>query len=226
VGDLADLGAQLLGAPHPRAHLLRVDGVDDEHQREDDQADQRQPRVGGDQRGHGDADHHDRAAREGQRRDEEPGRLDVGVGVGQQLPRRVALVPGQRQPQVLAGHPAAVLGLQPVAHDAGEQPPAEDAEDLQDGDAEDGGRGQGERTGGGDAVVQGREDDAVGDPAEHVGAGDGHAAVEAAGEEGQREHARLLDDRAPDVAHPSPHDGVSAAGHRSPRWWCGAAYRL
>ena len=134
VGDLADLGAQLLGALHARAHHLRVDDVDDEDQREDDQPDEREQRVGEEQRHHGDRDHHQRAAGERQRRDEEPGRLDVGVRVGQQLAGGVALVPGQRQPQVLAGDPAAVVGLQPVAHDPGEQPAAEDADDLEQRD--------------------------------------------------------------------------------------------
>ena len=50
VRDLADLGAQLLGPLHARAHHLRVDDVDDEDQREDDQPDEGEQRVGEDQR--------------------------------------------------------------------------------------------------------------------------------------------------------------------------------
>ena len=216
VGDLADLGAELLRPLRPRAHHLRVDDVDDEDRGEDDQADERDQRIGEEQRHHRDRDHHQRTAGEGQGRDEEPGRLDVGVRVGEQLARGVALVPGQRQAQVLAGDAAAVVGLQPVAHDPGEQPPAEDADDLQDGDADDRQRREGQRRRGGGALGERGQQHAVGDLADDVGARDRHRAVEAAGGEGEGEHARLLDDRAPDVTEPAPHDGVSAAGHGSP----------
>ena len=94
VGDLGDVGAQLLGAGHPRRHARagrrrwrgRAAGrrsarraastrVDEEHL---DDADD---------------EHDDDAERHRQRREDVPGRLDVGVGVGQQLPGRVPVVP-------------------------------------------------------------------------------------------------------------------------------------
>ena len=62
-------------------------------------------------------------------------------------------------------------------------------------------------------VGEGGQQHAVGDLADDVGAGDGHRAVEAAGEDGEGEHPRLLDDRPPDVTETAPDDGVSAAGH-------------
>jgi hypothetical protein len=216
VRDLADLGAQLLGPLHPRAHHLRVDDVRAEDQREHHQPDDGEQRVREHERHPGDRDHHQGADGERQRGDEEPGGLDVGVGVGQQLPRGVPLVPRQRQPQVLAGDPAAVVGLQAVAHDAGEEPAPEDAEDLEDRHGEDGDGGQRQRTRRRDAGVERGEQDAAGDLADDVGAGDGHPAVDAAAEDGEGEHALLLPDGPADVAEPASDDGVAAAGHRAP----------
>ena len=157
VRDLGDLGAQLLGALHPRAHHLPVDDVDGEDRREDHQAHHREQRIGEDQGDDGDRDHDQRAAGERQRGDEEPARLDVGVRVRQQLTGGVPLVPGQRQPEVLAGDAAAVVGQQPVAHDPGEQAPAEDADDLEDGDDEDRGGREGQGCRGGSLVADLRE---------------------------------------------------------------------
>ena len=57
--------------------------------------------------------------------------LDVGVGVGQQLPGRVPVVPGQRQLQVLPGDPRGGTGLQPVLHDPGEEAAAGHADRLE-----------------------------------------------------------------------------------------------
>ena len=65
----------------------------------------------------GDHHHRDRADRHRQRRDRRPRRLDVGVGVGEQLAGGVALVPLERQPEVLTGDGAAVVGLHAVLHD-------------------------------------------------------------------------------------------------------------
>ncbi len=90
-----------------------------------------------DQRHRGDDQHDQRAAGERQRGHRVPAGLDVGVRVGQQRAGRVLLVPGQREPQVLPGDPAPVRGLQPVLHDPGADPPADDADDLEDRDAED-----------------------------------------------------------------------------------------
>ena len=68
---------------------------------------------------------------EGERRDRVPGRLDVAVGVGQQLAGRVVLVPGQRQLEVAPGDAPAVGGLQPVLHDPGAEAAGDDADDLE-----------------------------------------------------------------------------------------------
>ena len=85
-----------------------------------------------------DRDHHhrDRADRHRQRRDRPPGRLDVGVGVGEQLAGRVPLVPLHRQREVLPGDRAAVVGLHAVLHDAGAEAAGDDADRAQDRDAE------------------------------------------------------------------------------------------
>ena len=70
---------------------------------------------------------------------------------------------------------------------------------------------------GGGPVGEGRQQHPVGDPTDDLGAGDGHAAVEAAAEDGEGEHPRLLDDGPADVTEAAPDDGVSTAGHGSPR---------
>jgi hypothetical protein len=216
VGDLADLGPELLRPLHARAHHLRVHDVGHEDEREDDQSDEREQRIGEEQDDDRDGDHHQRPAREGQRCHEEPGRLDVGVGVGEKLTGGMALVPRQRQTQVLAGDAAAVVGLQPVAHDPGEETAADDADDLQECHADDRQRRQGQRRGRRGSVRERGQQHPVGDLADDVGAGDRHGAVQAAGHDGEGEHAGLLDDRPQHMAEPAPHHGVSAAGHRSP----------
>ena len=120
VRDLADLGPQLLGPGHQRRHAALVEHVDDDDQREDQQADDGQHRVGErSARPTAMTSIDDHADGHRQRRDRCPGGLDVGVRVGQQLAGRVLLVPRQRQPEVLPGDPAAVRGLHPVLHDPG-----------------------------------------------------------------------------------------------------------
>ena len=47
-------------------------------------------------------------------------------------PGGVPLVPGQRQPEVLPGHRAAVVGLHAVLHDAGAPAAGDDADAAQD----------------------------------------------------------------------------------------------
>jgi hypothetical protein len=137
VRDLADLRAQLLRAGDQRAELALVDEVEYGDRREDEEAHQSEHGVGdqhADRRGD-EHDHHAHGHR--QRRQRRPRRLGVGAGVGQQLPGRVPLVPGQRQPQVLLGDVAAGAGLHAVLHDAGEDPPARDADRLEQGRADD-----------------------------------------------------------------------------------------
>jgi hypothetical protein len=105
VRDAADLAALLLGQRHQRRHPARVEDRQAGDGREDDRADQRQHRVGDEQQAERGDQHEDHADREGERRDRVPGRLDVAVGVGQQLAGRVLGVPGQRQLEVAPGHP-------------------------------------------------------------------------------------------------------------------------
>ena len=122
VRDLADLGAQLLRAGHQRRGLALVEHVGGDHGREDEQPDQREHEVGEEHLHDGDHHHRDGADRHRQRRDRAPGGLDVGVGVGEQLAGRVALVPLHREAEVLAGDRAAVVRLHAVLHDAGAEP--------------------------------------------------------------------------------------------------------
>jgi hypothetical protein len=77
-------------------------------------------------------------------------------------------------------------------------------------------RGEGQRGGGRRAVVEGRQQDPVGDATDDVGAGDGHPAVQAAAQDGEQEDPGLLRDGTADVAEPAPDDGLSAARHRCP----------
>ena len=95
--------------------------------------------------------------------------LDVGVGVGQQLARRVPVVPGQRQPEVLAGHAPPVAGLQAVLHDAGVVPPGHDAGRLDDRDANDRHGREGQHRAGRPALVESGDDHAIGHSADHGG---------------------------------------------------------
>ena len=67
----------------------------------------------------------------GQRRDQYPGGLDVGVGVGEQLAGRVTLVPLHGEREVLAGDRAAAVRLHAVLHDAGAEPAGDDADRAQ-----------------------------------------------------------------------------------------------
>ena len=127
VRDLADLGAQLLGAGGDGRQPSLVVDVEAEDRREDDEGDRGEYEVGQGHGDRGDDEHDDHAQRHGQRREREPDRLHVGVGVGQQLPGGVALVPGQRQAEVLPGDAAAVGRLEAVLHDPGRGPAYDDA---------------------------------------------------------------------------------------------------
>ena len=123
-------------------------------------------------RGHDQHDHD--ADRHRQWRDREPDRLDVGVRVGQQLAGRVPVVPGQREPEVLPGHPAPVLRLEPVDHDPAEQPAQHDADRLQHRDRDDQRSAAPERAGRHLAAGERRLDQVLGDPAEHPRVADRH----------------------------------------------------
>ena len=131
-----------------------------------------------------DGDHHHRegADRHRQRRDRREGRLDVGVGVGQQLPGGVPLVPGHRQVEVLAGDLAPVGGLHAVLHHAGAETPGDDADGTQDRDPEEQRQDRHEGPGGGGAALEGGQHHVVGGPAQHPGVRDRQGAEEDAAE--------------------------------------------
>jgi hypothetical protein len=105
VRDGADLAAQLLGAGSRRARGPLIDHVEPEDRREDEEAHDREDRVGRDHRAACHDEHREHSDRHGQRCDRIPGGLHVGVGVRQQLARRVAVVPRQREAEVLPGYP-------------------------------------------------------------------------------------------------------------------------
>ena len=119
VRDLGDVGAQLLGAGHARRHPALEDDVESRTGRG------RRPgrsAPGPSRRGapwtSATTSMTTTPRAIGSGANDVPGRLDVGVGVGQQLAGRVAVVPGQRQPEVLTGDPAAVRRAEVVEGDA------------------------------------------------------------------------------------------------------------
>jgi hypothetical protein len=85
VGDLGDVGPGLLRHRRGVPHAALVEPVGEPEQRPDREPDGGQERVGHDQQRRGDDQHDRRAERHRQRRGDEEGRLDVRVGVGQQL---------------------------------------------------------------------------------------------------------------------------------------------
>jgi hypothetical protein len=87
-------------------------------------------------------------------------------------------VPLDRQVEVTPGDPAAEVGLQPVLGRVGAEPPPDHADALEHAHADDHGDGEGQRPGGGLAGVERREDDPVGDLAEHDGAQHRHDGVQ------------------------------------------------
>jgi hypothetical protein len=103
VGDLADLRPELLRPHGQRRQPALVDQVEQRHGRKYQEADDGEDRVDQHDRRRRGQQHHDHTDGHRQRRQRAPGRLDVGVGVGEQLPRRVPVVPCQRQPQILPG---------------------------------------------------------------------------------------------------------------------------
>ncbi len=202
VGDLADLGAQLLGAGGPALSEPLVDDVGGDHGREDQQADDRQHEVGEEHLPDRDHHHRDRAHRHRQRRDRAPGGLDVGVGVGEQLPGGVPLVPLHRQREVAARDRAAGVRLHAVLHDAGAESPRHDADRAQDGHADEEPEDRPQQAGLDLAVAERRQHHVVGRPAEHPGVGDGQGAEEQAPDRGDGEDPGLALDRDPEDGEP------------------------
>ena len=204
VGDLADDTAELLHTRHQRGGDALEPQVDDDDGREDQQADEREHEVG-DHHLHDRDDHHrDGADRHGERRDRPPGGLHVGVGVGEQDPGRVTVVPRHRERQVLPRHGAAVVRLHPVLHDAGAEAPRHDADRAEDGDADEERDDRDEHAGADLAVAEGREHHVVGGPPEHPGVGHRERPEQDAAERREGEDPRLPPDRDPEDAQARP----------------------
>ena len=194
VGDLADLGAQPLRPGHQGRGEPLVGEVGDHDQGEDQHPDQGQHHVGEQHLDHGDRHHHHGAERHRQRSNRAPGRLDVGVGVGEQLAGGVALVPLHGQGEVLPGDGPSGVGLHPELHDPGAEAPRHDADRTEDGDAEEQ-REHGPEQGGVDlAVLEGGDQHVVGGPAEHPGVGDGQQGEQHAADGGEDEDAGFAAD--------------------------------
>ena len=137
VGDLAHLGAQLLGGRRQRRHPALVDAVGDHEQREADEPDEHHHRVDESHLDEAEGQHDEHAERHGQRHEDEPRRLDVGVRVRQELAGGVAVVPRQRQTQVLARDAASVVGRDAVHDHRPEDAPAEHADRRRGDDGRD-----------------------------------------------------------------------------------------
>ena len=202
VGDLAELGAQLLRLGHQRGGEALVGHVGEHHRGEDQQPDQGQHHVGEEHLRHGDHHHRQHADRHRQRRDRAPRRLDVGVGVGQQLAGRVAVVPLHREREVLPGHLPAGVGLHAVLHDTRAEPARHDADRAQQRDAEEEREDRDHQAGPDLTVLEGGQDDVVGRPAEHPGVGDRERAEQDAADRREREDPRLATDRHPEDPEP------------------------
>ena len=195
VRDRADLRAQLLRRGHPGRDAPGVQHVDAQQRGEQRDADQREYPVGQEQRAHGRDQHDDRADRERERGDREPGGLHVGVRVGQQGAGGVPVVPGQRQAQVPPGDPPPVPGLQPGLHGPGTQPPAEQSQHLAHAHGQDRGGAEDDRGGTDVVVVERRHDGATDHGTDHERAADGEQAEHDAAAHPDREHQRLVADR-------------------------------
>ena len=103
VRDFGNLGAQLLCVRDAGTHPTLEDSIRREEQREDREPDRREhgststiwtapaSSMTMTPRGHG------------QRHEDAPRCLDIGIGVGEQLPGRMSLMPRERQAEVLPG---------------------------------------------------------------------------------------------------------------------------
>ena len=131
-----------------------------------------------------------------------PRRLDVGVGVGEQLPGRVPVVPGQREAEVLPGDPAPVGRAEVVDGDTGGDPAHDDADDVDEHDGDEDQR-RPNQVGGRDRLRRdGRGDGVVDDPPDHPGRAAGHDPVDGRADDGQADPALLLAD--PTTDDPPP----------------------
>ncbi len=132
----------------------------------------------------------------------------------------MALVPGEREPQILTGDPAPELRLQAVLHDAAAETTGDDARGLEHRHGEQGERGEDHSSGGDLPLFERRDDDPVDDAAEHPGLGDGHGAVDGAAADGDGEDAGFLADGDTEDAEPSaehrPRDPAFVVAHAHP----------
>ena len=178
--------------------------------------DERHREVGEQHLGDRDDHHRQRADRHRQRRDRRPCGLDVGVGVGEQLAGRVALVPRHREREVLPGDLAPVGACIRYCMIAGAEPPRHDADGPQDGDAEEQRQDRDQTAGGRGPGLERGQQHVVGRPAEHPGVRHGQGTEEDAAERGEREHPRLAPDRDPEYAKTRQQGGVGlgALAHR------------
>jgi hypothetical protein len=163
------------GRLDPGAVVAVEPGQERQHQRPDGGQDQ----VGEEQRGGGQHDQQDHGHGERDRVEDLGGRLDVGLGVGEQLPGRLGLVVGQRQHPVAVDHPGPQGLRDPGRGEPGEEAARHDPEGVDDGDPDDGQGTERDRGGADPAAVEGGQQDLVGDPAQHDRAGHRGERVEA-----------------------------------------------
>ena len=208
MGHVGDVGPQLLGPADARRHGPLVEAVGHDQQRQHRERDRRQHGVGGEHGHPGHQEHDDHAEAERQRREDPERGLHVGVGVAEQLSGGVAVVPGQRQAQVLSADGTPVAGLQPVLGDGRVATTDDDAQRGQDADHGHRPRG-GPRLPGPDlAPLERRDEHPVGHLAQHpAAAGQGRPEHRRA-DDGEGEGAWLVADAPHDDADPLAEHGV------------------
>jgi hypothetical protein len=214
VRDLRDLGPQLLGAGHAWGHVALEDHVGEEECREDRQPDDRHDAVDEDHLHDPGDEHDDDPEGHGQRREDVPGGLDVGIRVREQLARGVAVVPRERQPEVLPGHLAAEVRADVVHGQTRGDAPGDDPDHVQHHHrghpAADGQQLRRRRVAG----LHGRGDVLVGDPPDDPRRSHRHHAVERAAHHRQGEPPGLATDADADDGQAPPQGGRSGSGHR------------
>src|SRR5699024_8048682 len=192
VGDLGDLGAQLLGAHRDRGRVALQEHVEDDQQQDQREHDQQDHRVdaGHD---HGRVDQHGGGGqRERERRHREEGRLDVGVDGAEQGAGGLAAVPQQRHLRVDGDDPFAVQPEQVELGSGGEDAPRHHGDGAGHGDAEDRQAAAEQQGGGRLPALEGRHDHLLGDAADDRGGGDLQQGEAGRPEHGQDEPAPLL----------------------------------
>ena len=191
VGDLGDVGAQLLGTGHTRRHGALEGDVGQEEHREDGEPDEGEPWVDDDHLDDAEDEHDDDTEGHRQRREDVPRRLDVGVRVGEQLTRRVLVVPAEREPEVLSRDLAAVHRTEVVHRDATGDAATDDADDRRQHDGRHDAADEPQLGGRHVPGLDGRGDGPLDDEADRGCREARHDAVDDAPEHGDGEPARL-----------------------------------